>query len=150
MKIQLYKYGEANELKALAVGVTRQVPRGVKKEKRAAEGYFDVWLPNVAPSAELVHAYQEGEIDFAAFSKKYQHEMAAPEARHDISFLAAVAQRTPLAFGCFCEDEKTCHRSLLRKLVEEACAELPTREDDVSQKKSYVSSPCSMPEIEED
>lgn len=150
MKIALYRYGEAKKLKALAIGVTRQVPRGVKKEERAALGYFDVWYPNVSPSADLVHAYQEGDIDFEAFAKKYRAEMKSSEARHEISFLAAVAQRTPVAFGCFCEDEKCCHRSLLRELVEEACGELPTREGDSEERREGASPPCAMPEIEAD
>ena len=38
----------------LRIGVTRFPPRGVLKQRWAADGYFDVWLPVLAPSAKLV------------------------------------------------------------------------------------------------
>ena len=37
----------------------------------------------------------------------------------DIALLAALSRRTDLSVGCYCEDERRCHRSLLRALLAE-------------------------------
>jgi uncharacterized protein YeaO (DUF488 family) len=34
--------------------------------------------------------------------------------------VAALAGRTPLAIGCYCEDEARCHRSALAELIRQA------------------------------
>jgi len=44
----------------LRVGTVRLLPRGVKKEDYAKGNFFDVWLPEVAPTGELV-AYAQGD-----------------------------------------------------------------------------------------
>jgi uncharacterized protein YeaO (DUF488 family) len=36
--------------------------------------------------------------------------------------LAALSHRTNFSVGCYCEDERRCHRSLLRGLLVEAGA----------------------------
>jgi uncharacterized protein YeaO (DUF488 family) len=36
------------------IGTVRRPPRGVRKEDYARGDYFDVWLPELAPSAPLV------------------------------------------------------------------------------------------------
>jgi uncharacterized protein YeaO (DUF488 family) len=54
---------------------------------------------------------------WAAFTRRYKAEMAAPEARHDLALLAALSHRTDLSVGCYCEDEDRCHRSILRALL---------------------------------
>jgi uncharacterized protein YeaO (DUF488 family) len=49
--------------------------------------------------------------------------MKQPDSRHAIELLAAMAKRTPISIGCFCEDESHCHRSVLRKLIQQAAKE---------------------------
>mgnify|MGYP003298489954 CR=1 FL=1 len=46
------------------------------------------------------------------------------EQSHALDLLAALSQRTDLAVGCYCEDERRCHRSLLRELLRERRATL--------------------------
>ena len=36
----------------LRLGTVRRPPRGVPKSEYAARGFYDVWLPNLAPSAD--------------------------------------------------------------------------------------------------
>ena len=109
----------------LRVGTVRRPPRGVRKEDFASQDYFDVWLPELSPTAEVVSwAMSEPWTDkrWATFSRRYRTEMAAPAARHVIELLAAMSKRTNLSVGCYCEDESRCHRSVLRELLSEAGA----------------------------
>ena len=38
----------------LRIGTVRRPPRGVRKERYARDDWYDIWLPDLAPSAELV------------------------------------------------------------------------------------------------
>jgi uncharacterized protein YeaO (DUF488 family) len=49
--------------------------------------------------------------------------MKQPNNRHAIKLLAEMAKRTPISIGCFCSDESHCHRSILRKLIQQAARE---------------------------
>ena len=113
-----YHYGSARQPgEGLRLGVTRQVPRGVKREDRQRKNYFDLWLPLLSPTADLVSKYQHGKTTFKAFSQHYKNQMKAPESRQVIELLAATSLFQPISVGCFCEDESHCHRSLLRPLI---------------------------------
>jgi uncharacterized protein YeaO (DUF488 family) len=106
------------------LGTVRRPPRGVPKEDFARRDYYDVWLPNLAPSAELMaegRAAQEQQDDkaWAAFSRRYHAEMKQPDASHLLDALAALSHQASFALGCYCEDESRCHRSLLRRLLQE-------------------------------
>jgi uncharacterized protein YeaO (DUF488 family) len=45
--------------------------------------------------------------------------MAAPGARHDLELLAALSRTANFSVGCYCQDEKHCHRSILKQLLVE-------------------------------
>ena len=85
------------------------------------DDWYDVWLPELAPSAELVKLALKAETDteWRAFVRKYRREMSAPTAARLLELLAALSLGTNLAVGCYCEDEARCHRSELRTLLEE-------------------------------
>src|SRR5690606_35592720 len=104
MSVHIYRYGESAKLPGLCIGVTRQPPRGVRKEDRAARGYFDLWLPMLGPSRELLSAFRKKEIPFSVFARRYQAEMKRTEPSQVIALLAAIAQRNRINLGCFCED----------------------------------------------
>lgn len=110
----------------LRVGTVRHPPRGVPKRELAKRDYYDVWLPELAPSAELVHSAHEAESerDWARFAKRYRREMAAPAASRLLDLLAAFSQASDFAVGCYCPDEAHCHRSTLRELLAERGARL--------------------------
>ena len=101
----------------LRIGTVRFLPRGVRKEDYAELNYFDVWLPQLAPSRELLSQFKKSSISVRTFFARYRREMNSTEARQLIQLLAEVAQRTPIAVGCYCEDESKCHRSVLGKLI---------------------------------
>jgi uncharacterized protein YeaO (DUF488 family) len=110
----------------LRLGTVRRPPRGVRKERIAAGDWYDLWLPQLAPSAELVKQALAATNDreWQTFVKKYRAEMAAPDNARLIALLAALSQTTNLAAGCYCADESRCHRSVLRELLAEAGARL--------------------------
>lgn len=105
----------------LRLGTVRRPPRGVPKSEFAKRDFYDVWLPNLSPSADLVKEGQaaHGERDWVAFKRKFRAEMAQPDASRVLDVLAALSHQTNLALGCYCEDENRCHRSVLRELLKE-------------------------------
>ncbi|MBK5296993.1 MAG: DUF488 family protein [Vicinamibacteria bacterium] len=108
------------------IGTVRRPPRGVPKSEFSSQNWYDIWFPTLAPSVETMKHGQEATspAQWAAFTKKYEAEMSQPEARHALALLAALSHTTNFSVGCYCEDEKRCHRSILRKLLIEIGADL--------------------------
>jgi uncharacterized protein YeaO (DUF488 family) len=110
----------------LRIGTVRRPPRGVPKEDFARRDFYDVWLPNLSPSVELVAEALEAHEDkaWAVVRRKYRAEMKHPDASHLLDTLAALSHQTAFSVGCYCENEARCHRSLLRELLAERGAEI--------------------------
>jgi uncharacterized protein YeaO (DUF488 family) len=107
------------------LGTVRRPPRGVPKSEFSKRDYYDVWLPELAPSTALVSGALAGawtDARWQRFVRAYSREMRAPHAAHLIATLAALSHGTNLAVGCYCDDPARCHRSLLRDLLIEAGA----------------------------
>lgn len=122
MAIRVVRLGSArSEGEGLRIGTVRRPPRGIPKSEFAAQDWYDVWYPNLAPSPETVKFAQAASTpaQWAAFAKKYRAEMAAPEASRTLELLAALSRRCDFSVGCYCEDETRCHRSVLRELLVE-------------------------------
>jgi uncharacterized protein YeaO (DUF488 family) len=103
----------------LRIGTVRRPPRGVPKAEFSSGNWYDVWLPNLAPTAETVKLAQSGSSkrEWAAFEKRYRGEMASADNSRLLDLLAALSRTTNFAVGCYCEDEARCHRSILRQLL---------------------------------
>jgi uncharacterized protein YeaO (DUF488 family) len=110
----------------LRIGTVRRPPRGVRRERIAAENWYDVWLPQLAPSAALLAQAQAADSpkQWAAFERKYRAEMKEPDNRRLLALLAALSHGSDFAVGCYCADESHCHRSILRELFREHGAKL--------------------------
>jgi uncharacterized protein YeaO (DUF488 family) len=111
----------------IRLGTVRRPPRGVPKQEFASRNFYDVWLPELAPSAEVVSwALSQPWTDgrWRQYTRRYREEMAEPHARHLIELLAALSKQSNFSVGCYCEDEARCHRSLLREMLVEADASL--------------------------
>jgi uncharacterized protein YeaO (DUF488 family) len=109
------------------LGTVRRPPRGVPRRDFARRDFYDVWLPELAPSAPTVSwALSEPwtPARWRRYERIYLKEMATPTARHLIELLAALSKATSFSVGCYCEDASHCHRSLLARLLEEAGAEM--------------------------
>jgi uncharacterized protein YeaO (DUF488 family) len=103
-------------------GTVRRPPRGVPRHRYATENWYDVWLPNLAPSAGLVKSVQQGCGDAAAwkrFAARYRAEMARPENSRVLDALAALSHHTNFSVGCYCEDPRRCHRSVLEQILQQ-------------------------------
>ena len=127
MAIRIVRLGSPREPgEGLRLGTVRRPPRGVPKAEFATRDYYDVWVPEVAPSEDLRKLGQGAvtEKDWLAFARRYRSEMAQPERARLLDLLAALSRQTDLAVGCYCEDEARCHRSVLRDLLRERGAEI--------------------------
>jgi uncharacterized protein YeaO (DUF488 family) len=108
------------------LGTVRRPPRGVPKSDFARLDYYDVWFPNLSPSAALVKEAlgAADERAWTAFSRKFRAEMGAPDRSRELDVLAALSHHTNLSLGCYCRAEKRCHRSILRQLLAERGADV--------------------------
>ena len=103
------------------IGTVRRSPRGVRKERYAADNWYDVWYPELSPSPELVSRALAAKTDkdWKAFVRAFRTEMNEPAARHALDLLARLSHDADFSIGCYCEDESHCHRSVLRSLLAE-------------------------------
>jgi uncharacterized protein YeaO (DUF488 family) len=120
MSIKIVRLGSPRTTgEGLRIGTVRRPPRGVPKTQFAAQDWYDVWFPNLAPTlATMKFAHQAGTAsEWSAFARKYRAEMSKPEAKHDLELLAVLSRTSNFSVGCYCQDESRCHRSILRQLL---------------------------------
>ena len=110
----------------LRIGTVRRPPRGVPKSKWASENWYDVWLPNLSPSAELMKSSNilADRSGWKKFESRFRAELKRPDQAHLIETLAALSQTSDFSIGCYCDDEKTCHRSILKDVLRAAGAKI--------------------------
>jgi uncharacterized protein YeaO (DUF488 family) len=99
----------------------RRPPRGVRKERYEVDDWFDVWFPNLAPSAELMAQGKAAvtETEWKRFVRAFKAEMNVLAAQRTLDLLAALSHGANLSIGCYCENEARCHRSVLRELLKD-------------------------------
>ena len=127
MPVRIVQLGSPRaEGEGLRLGTVRRPPRGVPKADFARRDFYDVWLPNLSPSAALVSLGLDAvsEQEWNAFVRKYKAEMKQPDASHLLDLLAAMSKHSAFAVGCYCENEARCHRSVLRALLQERGADV--------------------------
>src|SRR5688572_30065238 len=75
------------------IGTVRRPPRGVPKKEFASGDWYDVWFPNLSPSAATLKLglSAESAADWTKFVRKYRSEMAEPHAKHDLQLLATLS-----------------------------------------------------------
>jgi len=127
MAIRIVRLGGARaQGEGLRLGTVRRPPRGVPKAEHASRDFYDVWLPDLAPSENLVKQALAAPDERAwnAFVRRYRAEMKRPEAARLLTLLASLSYTTNFSVGCYCESEARCHRSVLRALLQEHGADL--------------------------
>jgi uncharacterized protein YeaO (DUF488 family) len=127
MTIRIVRLGEKRSRdEGVRIGTVRRPPRGVPASRFAKDDWYDVWYPELSPTAPLVAKALHSEDDktWRAFVKKFRAEMNEPAARRTLDVLAALSHDSSFSIGCYCEDESRCHRSVLRALLEERGAEI--------------------------
>jgi uncharacterized protein YeaO (DUF488 family) len=127
MTVRVVRLGSPRERgEGLRIGTVRRPPRGVAKERFAADDWYDVWFPNLAPSAAAVKLALAAATpaQWRAFERAYRREMGTAENGRTLDLLAALSHGTSFSVGCYCADEARCHRSILRALLSERGADV--------------------------
>lgn len=109
------------------LGTVRRPPRGVRKEDYAKRDYYDLWLPLLSPSQEVVSAGLSQpwtDARWKKFAAAYRRELKAPAAQQLIGLLAQMSHHMNFSVGCYCENEARCHRSILKELLRARGAEV--------------------------
>ena len=93
---------------------------------------FDVWMANLGPSEELRDAIPAGKISWREYRRRYLKELLEPGGvdernqriknhgqKFTLRLLQHLATKETVTLLCHCaEDEKHCHRHLLKALLE--------------------------------
>ncbi len=127
MAVRIIRLGTDRALhEGLRIGTVRRPPRGVPKSEFSSGNWYDVWLPNLAPSPQTVKLGlgAKSQREWNAFVKRYRAEMAIPEKSRVLDLLAALSHESNFSVGCYCEDESRCHRSILRELLRDRGAKI--------------------------
>lgn len=127
MAIKIVRLGTPREKdEGLRLGTVRRPPRGLPKEEYASRNFYDLWLPILSPSEKLLKEGKMAKTDkeWEAFKRKFRAEMNSSVASKVLDLLAAISHQTNISLGCYCEDEKRCHRSVLRELLKERGAKI--------------------------
>jgi len=122
MPIRIVRLGSARSPgEGPRIGSVRRPPRGVPKTEFARQDWYDVWYPNLAPSAETMKLGQGADDagSWTAFARRFRAEMAQPDAARSLDLLATLSHQASFSLGCYCADESRCHRSILRALLHE-------------------------------
>jgi uncharacterized protein YeaO (DUF488 family) len=108
------------------IGTVRRPPRGVPKSEFAAQNWYDVWYPNLAPSVDTMQLGLGAQTaaQWQKFVRKYRAEMNEPDASRSLDVLAALSHHSDFSVGCYCEDESHCHRGVLRQLLADRGADV--------------------------
>ena len=120
MAVRIVRLGSPRAAgEGLRIGTVRHPPRGVPRSKHASGDWYDVWYPELAPSAATVQRGRRAsdERGWRAFTRAYLREMKAPAASRTLDLLAALSRTADFSVGCYCADEARCHRSILRALL---------------------------------
>lgn len=137
MAIRIVRLGTARHpAEGIRIGIVRRVPRGVPKVQYAQRNFFDLWLPELAPSGPLVSWALSAPFTpkrWAEYARTYRREMRSPAAQRLMGLLAALSATADFSLGCYCQDAERCHRALLRDLLIERgalFADIPFGEGD--------------------
>jgi uncharacterized protein YeaO (DUF488 family) len=118
-------WSEPKKDDGLRILVTRFRGRGLPASR------YDVWMPSLGPSEELLKAVQSDAIDWKTFSRRYRDELFLDGPIDDRSetiknhgqkstlrLLQALGEKQNVTLMCHCdEDASECHRFLLLKEI---------------------------------
>lgn len=93
---------------------------------------YDVWMPSLGPSEELLRAAQAGGTDWKTFAKRYREELFMDGPIDDRSetiknhgqkstlrLIKVLSAKQNVTLMCHCDEDATeCHRFLLLKEIQ--------------------------------
>lgn len=77
---------------------------------------WDIWMPTLAPSLELLESYQNEIIDWAEYEKRFNNEVIQVSQEH-IKLLADMAKNFTITILCWEKTPEQCHRRLIAQDV---------------------------------
>lgn len=95
--------------------VDRLWPRGLSK----ADAHIDEWPKSLTPSTELRRWYHAGDGRFEEFCRRYESELAAPEAAAALDRLRGLAAGGTLTLLTAVRDPGSSHTAVLLALLRE-------------------------------
>ena len=109
----------------LRILATRFRGRGMSTDR------YDVWMPSLGPSEQLLRAVQSGKKSWAQFSREFVSElfMDGPidsrsrtiknhGQKFTLRLIKDLARKGNVTLMCHCaEDQQHCHRHLLQRLI---------------------------------
>jgi uncharacterized protein YeaO (DUF488 family) len=120
MAVRIIQLGTRRQRgEGLRIGTVRRPPRGVRKTEYAKQDWFDVWLPDLAPNESLMRetSIRDDGSGWATFARRFRAELKQPTQAHLLDVLAALSHSSSFSIGCYCSDERRCHRSILRRAL---------------------------------
>lgn len=101
------------------IGTVRRPPRGVPKSEFAVRDYYDVWMPMLSPSVELMAQAKAADTpaQWDRFQRRFRAQVRGDDSARLLDLLALLSKSANFSVGCYCEDENRCHRSVLRQLL---------------------------------
>jgi uncharacterized protein YeaO (DUF488 family) len=127
MAIRIVRLGSARgPAEGLRLGTVRRPPRGVPRGEYAQRDFYDVWLPELAPSDALLKSAKaaQTEADWLRFHRRFRAELSKPPGSRILDLLASLSHQVDFSLGCYCEAENRCHRSVLREVLGERKASI--------------------------
>ena len=118
-------YSPAAENDGLRILAARFRGRGM------SSNLYDVWMPSLGPSEQLLKAVLAGTITWAAFTRDFKKELFLDGAidtrnrtiknhgqKSTLRLIKVMAREGNVTLMCHCdEDAKQCHRHILRELI---------------------------------
>lgn len=111
-------YDPKEELDGLRILITRFYPRGIKKT------HFDFWKKELAPSKQLLKEYKTEKKTWEEFTESFQSELKTQESIDAIKDLKTKSRSNNITLLCYEKDGESCHRYLLKKLIENTKSEI--------------------------
>ncbi|MGP4087945.1 DUF488 domain-containing protein [Streptomyces sp. KR55] len=110
---RIYEPPEAED--GVRVLVDRLWPRGLAKDA----AHVDEWPKALTPSTELRRWYHAGEGSYEEFARRYEAELAEPEAAELFDRLRASAREATVTLLTAAKSPEQSHASVLARLLQE-------------------------------
>ena len=121
-------WGDRKKDDGLRILATRFRGRGLPTDR------YDVWMPSLGPSEQLLRSVLDGTIDWKTFTRRYREELYLDGPIDDRSdtiknhgqkstlrLLKALGEQQHVTIMCHCDEDATqCHRFLLQQAIERA------------------------------
>ena len=102
-----------NKTSGIRVLVTRHRPKSLKT------GDYEVWAQELSPSKELLETYKAGNCSWEEFEEKFKQELSVSQpAQIKLAELKELAATNEVTLVCYEKKESTCHRKILKELIE--------------------------------